>query len=264
VKGRVTLLAVSFSLGIADIVWLNFMLAPALLEDLGAKEGSLATMMVRSPPSPTDTPMADPPEPVEHPQPAEIDEAIADTEQLDEHDVPLKPAEAVVEPAPPAPPEAAPREPEAPDPSTAPPDKPAAGTERQPTNKDSVPRVPAVQAEPDSPLPAAITIGFGLASAEPASDAALETVAELLRTRPNLQAILVGHTDLVGTDQQNKVLGLARARSIRSALIGLGVDRKRITLKSAGESEPLIPDLDDPNQGKNRRVEIKWVERNSR
>lgn len=67
---------------------------------------------------------------------------------------------------------------------------------------------------------------------------------------------VVGHTDNVGTDEENMKLGLARAKTVEKTLVENGVAATRITTTSKGEAEPVADNSTDEGRQKNRRVVI--------
>ncbi len=70
---------------------------------------------------------------------------------------------------------------------------------------------------------------------------------------------LEGNTDEWGTDEYNYALGLRRAKSVKSALITLGVDANRLMIISYGESNPVCTEHTKECWAKNRRVEFKYL-----
>lgn len=63
---------------------------------------------------------------------------------------------------------------------------------------------------------------------------------------------IVGHTDTVGTDEENLVLSQKRAQAIVEQLIRYGIPRDKLVAKGKGEGLPLSAE----EQEKNRRVEF--------
>ncbi len=70
---------------------------------------------------------------------------------------------------------------------------------------------------------------------------------------------LEGNTDEWGTDEYNYALGLRRAKSVKSALVTLGVDANRLMIISYGESNPVCTEHTKACWAKNRRVEFKFL-----
>ncbi|WP_200762430.1 OmpA family protein [Nitrosophilus alvini] len=68
-----------------------------------------------------------------------------------------------------------------------------------------------------------------------------------------------GNCDEWGTDEYNYALGLKRAKSVRDALVSLGVDANRMTLVSYGESNPVCTEHTRECWRKNRRVEFELL-----
>ena len=84
--------------------------------------------------------------------------------------------------------------------------------------------------------------------------AALES--DQLRT---LSFRLIGHTDAKGSDDYNQILSLKRALAVESYLVGdYGIALDRLSVEGKGESELLFPD--QPDDARNRRVEVQTVE----
>jgi outer membrane protein OmpA-like peptidoglycan-associated protein len=68
--------------------------------------------------------------------------------------------------------------------------------------------------------------------------------------------LVVGHTDLVGSDPFNDALGQQRAETVRAALIRLGIPAEDVRATSRGKREPAVPTPDGVPEPLNRRVVI--------
>lgn len=114
-----------------------------------------------------------------------------------------------------------------------------------------------LQAQPARPF--TYTLFFNTATTEltAQSKAALNEVRERIRAFPAAQAVVIGHTDRVGTREDNDVLSLRRASAIRDMLIELGIPRAAIETVGRGERELLVPTPNGVAEERNRRVEIK-------
>jgi outer membrane protein OmpA-like peptidoglycan-associated protein len=82
----------------------------------------------------------------------------------------------------------------------------------------------------------------------------------LLKRNPRLNIICTGHACEIGAKDNNYQLGMQRAETVRTYLEKQGIIRKRISVKSKGNTEPIAPNNTAINRAKNRRVEIKLVE----
>lgn len=111
-------------------------------------------------------------------------------------------------------------------------------------------------------LPDSILFDFGSSALRGDANQALRLIAEVLDYFEGDRAIVVGHTDSIGSDSANQALSEARARTVLEALIALGVDPDRLTSEGRGSSEPIAPNAnpdgsDNPDGRQlNRRVEI--------
>lgn len=74
--------------------------------------------------------------------------------------------------------------------------------------------------------------------------------------RPVPDVLVVGHTDTVGSDQANDVLGQQRADIVRTALMRLGIPQDDIHAISRGKRALAVPTGDGVAEPRNRRVEI--------
>jgi outer membrane protein OmpA-like peptidoglycan-associated protein len=90
----------------------------------------------------------------------------------------------------------------------------------------------------------------------PSSRKALDLLYELLNENPDLYIRIVGHTDDVGSEEDNDVLSKGRANSIYQEMVKRGINPKRIQVSGKGELAPLVPNTSEANRQKNRRVEI--------
>jgi outer membrane protein OmpA-like peptidoglycan-associated protein len=114
----------------------------------------------------------------------------------------------------------------------------------------------ALAAQPPRPVVFRLFFIFGTDTLTPESIQFLAQVFGEVSRRPAAEVIVIGHTDRVGSDQQNDALSLQRAERIRQELVGLGVAADRIQTVGRGERELLVPTADEVAEPRNRRVEI--------
>ncbi len=69
-----------------------------------------------------------------------------------------------------------------------------------------------------------------------------------------------GHTDSVGSETYNKVLGRKRAEAARDYLHSKGIPLNLLSVVSYGESKPIADNSDASGRATNRRVEILVLE----
>ncbi|WP_019037191.1 OmpA family protein [Psychroflexus tropicus] len=88
------------------------------------------------------------------------------------------------------------------------------------------------------------------------SEEALEAIIAILDEYPNAKFTVEGHTDSVGSAQNNKRLSEARALSVKSFLVDNGVDEFRLSSAGYGEERPVADNSTRAGRAENRRVEI--------
>lgn len=72
----------------------------------------------------------------------------------------------------------------------------------------------------------------------------------------NIEVVVVGHTDTVGSADDNIMLSMQRAKSIADRLRAAGVNHSALTLESHGEKQPLVATQDGVPEPRNRRVQV--------
>ncbi|PIO48133.1 MAG: hypothetical protein CMR00_06635 [[Chlorobium] sp. 445] len=131
----------------------------------------------------------------------------------------------------------------------------------------------------------AISINFPTGSAviPRAEESKLTEVVQLLKQKSNLLIEISGHTDNTGggrlapkgkreTDKAyerrvaqfearrkraNQILSLRRAGAVRTYLIKQGIAARRMSVRGAGESEPIADNDTEEGRAKNRRIELR-------
>ena len=106
-----------------------------------------------------------------------------------------------------------------------------------------------------------VTFNSGSADLAPESMAVLDRVGESLIAWPEVKIEVQGHSDSRGNDQMNLELSQARAETVASYLVGLGVDSSRITARGYGETMFIAENDTKAGRAANRRVEIHRVDR---
>ncbi|RZA04352.1 MAG: OmpA family protein [Proteobacteria bacterium] len=90
-------------------------------------------------------------------------------------------------------------------------------------------------------------------------DAALAEVVQILKDNPTLTAEVQGHTDTVGTTEQNDLLSGHRAEVVRERLIvHFKVEASRLRAKAYGDRYPIAASNSPAQHARNRRVVIRF------
>ncbi|MBP7526642.1 MAG: OmpA family protein [Syntrophorhabdaceae bacterium] len=93
----------------------------------------------------------------------------------------------------------------------------------------------------------------------PGAQSELQRVATVIRQYPETNIQIAGHTDSTGSEDYNRRLSEQRAESVKTALIGMGVNPSRLTTLGYGESRPVASNNTEGGRQQNRRVEVRIV-----
>jgi outer membrane protein OmpA-like peptidoglycan-associated protein len=104
-------------------------------------------------------------------------------------------------------------------------------------------------------------IFFETAKAElrPESFTELDRVVTMLKQNPNMEILIGGHTDNVGSPASNVQLSAARASAVDVYLVSKGISNARLRTKGFGESKPVATNDTEAGRQQNRRVEFTIV-----
>ncbi|MBC8083544.1 MAG: OmpA family protein [Hymenobacter sp.] len=92
---------------------------------------------------------------------------------------------------------------------------------------------------------------------KPKSRTELNRLVGFMKQYSEVQVEVSGHTDDVGSDDDNLSLSQNRAKSVYSYLISQGVKAERLRFKGYGESKPLMANDSDGHRQQNRRIELR-------
>jgi len=88
----------------------------------------------------------------------------------------------------------------------------------------------------------------------------LDKYVDFLFTNYDLSINLEGHTDSIGSDNENMKLSIKRAETVKAYFINEGIIESRINTISCGETRPKVSNKTKENRQKNRRVVAKTFE----
>lgn len=92
---------------------------------------------------------------------------------------------------------------------------------------------------------------------KPKSRTELNRLVGFMKQYPDIQVEIIGHTDDVGSDDDNLTLSQNRAKSVYSYLISQGIRVARLRFKGYGEGKPLVANDTEGHRQQNRRIELK-------
>jgi len=114
----------------------------------------------------------------------------------------------------------------------------------------------ALAAQPEPPLHYLLYFQEGATLLTEDSQKLIPEILAEVSARRITEVAIVGHTDRIGSQEENFKLGFNRARTVKDLLIGRGVNEQILEVVSHGEDNPLIHTPDEVAEPRNRRVEI--------
>ncbi len=125
--------------------------------------------------------------------------------------------------------------------------------------RDSLANAPVTQAAVTSAATlatrqAVVHFAFDKSVLTDSAKALLDEKVEVFRANPEMTVVIVGHTDVIGTDAYNMALGERRAKAAKAYIVSKGIDANRIIIESKGESNPITTAPGIAGQAPNRRA----------
>jgi OmpA-OmpF porin, OOP family len=114
----------------------------------------------------------------------------------------------------------------------------------------------ALAAQPPKPISFILSFEEGKTQVTSESRAPLEALFAEVARRQAVEVQITGHTDRVGSVDDNDRLSLERALAVREMLIQRRLQSGFIRAVGRGEREPLVPTPDEQPEPRNRRVEV--------
>lgn len=102
---------------------------------------------------------------------------------------------------------------------------------------------------------------YDKATLRPESKAELERLHQFMSDNPSVKVEIGGHTDSDGSDSYNQDLSERRSQSVVKYLQDKGIPINRMVAKGYGEKVPMVANDSPENKQKNRRTELKILEK---
>ena len=83
----------------------------------------------------------------------------------------------------------------------------------------------------------------------------LDSLTQFIQLNDNLDIVIEGHTDNIGSESYNLTLSEKRATSVLNYLINKGIDKSRISIIGIGELRPIATNSTARGRALNRRTE---------
>jgi outer membrane protein OmpA-like peptidoglycan-associated protein len=88
----------------------------------------------------------------------------------------------------------------------------------------------------------------------------ISVIANYMKSNPDKEILVTGHTDNTGNPGYNLRLSIARANSVKKKLVEeFGIESERLSVKGYGDTKPVSNNNSEYGRQLNRRVEIQVV-----
>lgn len=117
----------------------------------------------------------------------------------------------------------------------------------------------AVEAKAEEPVIMTLSIFFetGKSEIRPIYEKEIQRVADYMKAHPDMDAVIAGHTDNVGTKAANMKLSQDRVNNVKNSLVkNFNIDASRLEAVGYGESKPIVSNATKAGKQKNRRVTV--------
>jgi len=104
-----------------------------------------------------------------------------------------------------------------------------------------------------------VTFKYGTSELGKSFTSKLNQLKSFLDSSPEYSLLITGHACDLGTDEANQALSDARSESVKKYLVEQGLPANRVLVKGFGERAPMVPNNNESNRRKNRRVDFSLV-----
>lgn len=105
-----------------------------------------------------------------------------------------------------------------------------------------------------------VNFEFNKATLTKYSETILWRAYHAMVANPNVNVVITGHTDNVGSEKYNQNLSLRRAQSVKNWLVSKGIESNRMRTVGRGKLEPIASNDTEEGRLENRRIEF-YVEK---
>jgi OmpA-OmpF porin, OOP family len=96
----------------------------------------------------------------------------------------------------------------------------------------------------------------GKSSLKVDSQEQLEKVVAIMKAFPKVKLKIGGHTDNIGSEEENLKLSSERANVVMNAIILVGIDSSRLEAEGYGQKHPLTSNDTEEGRSQNRRIAV--------
>lgn len=115
---------------------------------------------------------------------------------------------------------------------------------------------PALVTQNDTVTISGVNFATNQSMLEPSAYPILDEVLNSLPQNRTYSVLIIGHTDSIGSFDDNIVLSTNRALAVKEYLIGKGIEPAMITTKGMGPLAPVATNETEAGRSLNRRVEV--------
>jgi outer membrane protein OmpA-like peptidoglycan-associated protein len=114
--------------------------------------------------------------------------------------------------------------------------------------------VPTTSAATMETMQAAIHFGFDQSVLTDSAKAILDSKVGVFKANPTMTIVMVGYTDVKGSDAYNMALGQRRAEATKSYIVERGIDAGRVLMESKGKRAQIANSGGAAGEAENRRA----------
>ena len=118
----------------------------------------------------------------------------------------------------------------------------------------NAPARPTTSAANLATMEAQIRFAFDKSEITDSAAVVLDDKVAVFRANPDMTIVMVGYTDVTGTDAYNMALGVRRAEAAKAYIVGKGIGANRIMIQSAGERQQITNSAGTEGEASNRRA----------
>jgi outer membrane protein OmpA-like peptidoglycan-associated protein len=88
------------------------------------------------------------------------------------------------------------------------------------------------------------------------ANAEIPKIVAEIQARKSCDLSVIGHSDTVGDNEDNKGISIARAETVAKSLTDAGIDHNCMDIRYYGENDLAVPTADNVDEPLNRRAEV--------
>jgi outer membrane protein OmpA-like peptidoglycan-associated protein len=123
-----------------------------------------------------------------------------------------------------------------------------------PVHTQQVMMAPLVTAATMETMQATIHFAFNKATLSDSAKTILDQKVAVFRANPAMTIVMLGFTDLKGSDKYNMALGGRRANAAKAYIVSQGINERRVIIESEGERRQIPNSAGTAGEAPNRRA----------